>query len=40
MNNVIEVRDEEKVAKGQHTGNLRVSPDLTEPGMQFCLGQI
>jgi hypothetical protein len=35
MNNVIEVSDEEQFAKGQDTRDLRVSPDPTEPGMQF-----
>ena len=35
MNDVIEVSDEEQFAKGQDTPDLRVSPDPTEPGMQF-----
>jgi hypothetical protein len=35
MNNVIEVGDEEHFAKGQDSRDLRVSPDPTEPWMQF-----
>jgi hypothetical protein len=35
MNNAIEVSDEELFAKGQDSRDLRVSPDPTEPGMQF-----
>jgi len=35
MNNVIEVSDEEQFAKFQDTRDLRVSPDPTEPGIQF-----
>jgi hypothetical protein len=34
-NNVIEVSDEEQFAKGQDSRDLRVSPDPTEPGIQF-----